>query len=155
MALAFPMRAEAEPMSVRCDGQHFRETHPYFVTFDIEKSRFVFERAGGNIVTGEIISANDEQLDLSLRAPEDASFFPSIESAKLLLGLDCLPESWDGSQCTTPVLELLAERCFPHSISRSSLIRNFATPSMPFRSVVRATTARFLSLWIASQELSW
>jgi hypothetical protein len=67
MASACPMPAEAEPMSVRCDGQYFREPQPYFVTFDIEKSRFVFERAGGNIVTGEIISANDEQLDLSLR----------------------------------------------------------------------------------------
>lgn len=37
------------------------------MTFDIEKSHFVFERAGGNIITGEIISATDEQLDLSLR----------------------------------------------------------------------------------------
>ncbi|WP_334406006.1 hypothetical protein [Bradyrhizobium sp. AZCC 2289] len=37
------------------------------MTFDIEKSHFVFERAGGNIITGEIISTTDEQLDLSLR----------------------------------------------------------------------------------------
>jgi hypothetical protein len=67
MALACPMPAEAEPMSVRCDGQYFREPQPYFMTFDIETSHFVFERAGGNIVTGEIISATGEQLDLSLR----------------------------------------------------------------------------------------
>jgi hypothetical protein len=61
------MGAEAEPMSVRCDGQYVREPQPYFVTFDIEKNHFMFERAGANIVTGEIISTNDEQLDLSLR----------------------------------------------------------------------------------------
>ena len=67
MSLACPMPADAEPMSVRCDGQYFREPQPYFMTFDIEKSHFVFERAGGNIITGEIISATDEQLDLSLR----------------------------------------------------------------------------------------
>jgi hypothetical protein len=33
------------------------------VTCDVEKSHFVFERAGGNIATGEIISANDEQVE--------------------------------------------------------------------------------------------
>jgi hypothetical protein len=65
--LACPMRAEAEPMSVRCDGSYFAEPQPYFMTFDIEKRRFVFERAGGNILTGEITSGNDERLDLSLR----------------------------------------------------------------------------------------
>jgi hypothetical protein len=67
MALVCPMRAEAEPMSVRCDGKYFTDPQPYFMTFDIEKRHFVFERVGGNIITGEIISANDEQLDLSLR----------------------------------------------------------------------------------------
>jgi hypothetical protein len=67
LALACPMRAEAEPASVRCDGADFREKQPYFMTFDVEKGHFIFERAGGNIITGEIISANDEQLDLSLR----------------------------------------------------------------------------------------
>lgn len=67
LALTCPMRAEAEPMSVRCDGSYYAEPQPYFMTFDIEKRRFVFERVGGNIITGEIISANDEQLDLSLR----------------------------------------------------------------------------------------
>lgn len=67
MALACPMPAEAEPMSVRCDGQYFRDPQPYFMTFDIETNHFVFERAGGNIITGEIISATDDRLDLSLR----------------------------------------------------------------------------------------
>jgi hypothetical protein len=59
--------ANAEPISLRCDGQYFREPQPYFMTFDIEKRRFVFERAGGNIITGDITSVNDELLDLSLR----------------------------------------------------------------------------------------
>lgn len=67
MALACPMRAEAEPMSIRCDGKYYLQQQPYFMTFDIEKRRLVFERVGGNIITGEIISENDEQLDLSLR----------------------------------------------------------------------------------------
>jgi hypothetical protein len=67
VALACPVRAKAEPTSIRCDGKYYLQQQPYFVTYDIEKSHFVFERAGGNIVTGEIISANDEQLDLSPR----------------------------------------------------------------------------------------
>jgi hypothetical protein len=67
MALACPMRAEAEPTSIRCDGKYFQQQQPYLVTYDIEKSHFIFERPGGNLVTGEIVSANDEQLDLSLR----------------------------------------------------------------------------------------
>jgi hypothetical protein len=68
MALACPAQAEAEPTSIRCDGKYYLHQQPYFVTYDIERSHFVFERVGGNIVTGEIISANDEQLNLSLRA---------------------------------------------------------------------------------------
>ena len=67
LAFAFSMSAEAEPMSVRCDGQSYEERQPYFMTFDIEKGRAVFENVGGNIVTGEITSANDEELELSLR----------------------------------------------------------------------------------------
>jgi hypothetical protein len=67
LALACPMRAEAEPASVRCDGKYFQEQQTYFVTYDIEKGHFIFERAGGNNISGEIISANDEQLNLSLR----------------------------------------------------------------------------------------
>jgi len=61
------MQAAAEPTSIRCDGKYYLQQQPYFVTFDIEKRHFVFERAGGNIITGEISSENDEQLDLSLR----------------------------------------------------------------------------------------
>ena len=66
MALACPMRARAKPTSIRCDGKYFQQQQPYFVTF-VSKNHFVFERPGGNLVTGEIVSANDEQLDLSLR----------------------------------------------------------------------------------------
>ena len=51
-----PVRAEAEPMSVRCDGSYFLERQPYFMT-EVEKRHFLVERAGGNIITGEIISA--------------------------------------------------------------------------------------------------
>lgn len=67
IALTCPVPAEAEPISVRCDGSYFREPQPYFMTFDIEKRHFVYERAGGNLITGEIISANDDKLELSLR----------------------------------------------------------------------------------------
>jgi len=67
VALACPVRAEAEPTSIRCDGKYFQQQQPYFVTYDIERGHFIFERPGGNILTGEIIAANDAQLDLSLR----------------------------------------------------------------------------------------
>jgi hypothetical protein len=69
LAWACPLRAEAEPMSVRCSGPNYSKTEPkaYFITTDIEKRHFVFEDPGGNILKGEIISANDELLDLSLR----------------------------------------------------------------------------------------
>src|SRR5882762_9626704 len=67
MVMTCPMQAAAEPTSIRCDGKYYLQQQPYFVTFDIEKRHFVFERAGGNIITGEISSENDEQLDLSLR----------------------------------------------------------------------------------------
>jgi hypothetical protein len=66
-AVIFPTGAYAEPISFRCDGQYFREPQPYFMTFDIEKRHFVFERAGGNLIPGEIASVSDELLDLSLR----------------------------------------------------------------------------------------
>jgi hypothetical protein len=52
-------------MSVRCDGRYYSEPQPHFMTFDMEKRHFVFERAGGNILVGEIMSATDEQLGLS------------------------------------------------------------------------------------------
>ena len=68
MVFACAMQAEAEPTSIRCDGKSYQQQQPYFVTYDLETKHFVFERAGGNIVTGEIIAANDAQLDFSLRA---------------------------------------------------------------------------------------
>ena len=68
MVFACAVQAEAEPTSVRCDGKYYQQQQPYFVTYDLETNHFVFERAGGNIVTGEIIAANDAQLDFSLRA---------------------------------------------------------------------------------------
>jgi hypothetical protein len=68
MVFACVMPAEAEPTSVRCDGKYYQQQQPYFVTYDLETNHFVFERAGGNILTGEIIAANDGQLDFSLRA---------------------------------------------------------------------------------------
>jgi hypothetical protein len=66
-AVICPTGADAEPMSFRCDAQYFNKLQPYFMTFDIEKHHFMFERAGGNIISGEITSVNDELLDLSLR----------------------------------------------------------------------------------------
>jgi hypothetical protein len=68
MVLACATRAEAEPISIRCDGKYYQQQQPYFVTYDLEKNHFVFERPGGNIITGEIIAANDARLDFSLRA---------------------------------------------------------------------------------------
>jgi hypothetical protein len=68
MILACSMRAEAEPISVRCDPKYYEQQQVYFVTYDLETSHFIFENPGGNKLPGEIISANDAQLDLSLRA---------------------------------------------------------------------------------------
>lgn len=64
--LACPVQALAEPMSVRCDGKHYNKSQPYFVTFDIESRRLVFEWVESGIIVGEIASTNDERLDLSL-----------------------------------------------------------------------------------------
>jgi hypothetical protein len=66
-AVICPTGADAEPISFRCDGQYFSKLQPYFMTFDVEKRHFIFERDGGNIITGEITSVNDDHLDLSLR----------------------------------------------------------------------------------------
>ena len=68
MVLACAIRAEAEPISVRCDGKYYQQQQPYFITYDLETNRFAFERAGGNILIGEIVAANDARVDLSLRA---------------------------------------------------------------------------------------
>src|SRR5258708_38251094 len=67
MVLAFASPADAEPASMHCDGKYYQQSQPYFVTFDLEANHFVYERAGGNILPGEIIAANDERLDLSLK----------------------------------------------------------------------------------------
>ena len=72
--------AAAEPISFRCDGQYFREPQPYFMTFDIENRHFLFARAAGNTIPGDITSVSDELLDLSLRASEVAYFSPSNAS---------------------------------------------------------------------------
>jgi hypothetical protein len=66
--VACAVRSEAEPVSIRCDGKYYQQQQPYFVTYDIETGYFLFERPGGNIVTGEIVATNDAQLDFSLRA---------------------------------------------------------------------------------------
>jgi hypothetical protein len=68
MSLASLGQAEADPLSVRCDGPTYstRGPEPYFMTFDVETRHFVFERPGGNVLAGEIISANDDRLELSL-----------------------------------------------------------------------------------------
>ena len=68
MILACPVQAEAEPTSIRCEGQYYQQQQPYFVTYDLETSHFVFERPGGNKLPGEIVTVNDAQLDLSLSA---------------------------------------------------------------------------------------
>src|SRR5882762_4214313 len=65
-AVICPTGADAEPISFRCDVP-YRQLQSYFMTFDVEKRHFVFEGAGGNIITGEITSMNDDLLDLSLR----------------------------------------------------------------------------------------
>src|SRR5262245_35684506 len=66
LALTCAMRAEAEPTSIRCDGKYFLQQKPYFLTYDVEKNRFVLEFPDGNIFPGEFITANDAQLELSL-----------------------------------------------------------------------------------------
>lgn len=78
MALVFAPRAESAPISIRCDGKYDQQQQPYFVTYDIETNRFVFENPGGNKLPGEIIAVNDAQLDFSLRA----------EGGRILLSFD-------------------------------------------------------------------
>jgi hypothetical protein len=68
MFFACAIQAAAEPTSIRCDGKYYQQQQPYFVTYDLKTNHFVYERVGGNIVTGEITAATDAQLDFSLRA---------------------------------------------------------------------------------------
>jgi len=68
IVLACTMQAEAGPLSISCDGKFYLQQQPYFVTYDLQTNHFVWERAGGNIVTGEIIATSEAQLELSLRA---------------------------------------------------------------------------------------
>ena len=84
LAFACAMQAEAEPISVRCDGKYYQQQQPYFVTYDFETNHFVFERVGGNIVTGEIIAANDAQLDFSLRATGGRILFSFDRQRKVM-----------------------------------------------------------------------
>ena len=64
-----PLQAEAEPTSIRCDGQYYQQQpQRYFVTYDLETNHFVFEIPGGNKLPGEIIAVSDAQLGFSLRA---------------------------------------------------------------------------------------
>jgi hypothetical protein len=49
------------------------------MTFDIENRHFLFARAAGNTIPGDITSVS-ELLDLSLRASEVAYFSPSNAS---------------------------------------------------------------------------
>jgi hypothetical protein len=64
--LAFASPADAEPASMHCDGDFFQRPQPYFVTYDLQTNHFVFEHPGRNILSGEIVAASDERLDLSL-----------------------------------------------------------------------------------------
>lgn len=68
MILTFASPADAEPVSLRCDGKYYEPRQPYFVTYDLTTNHFVFEVAGSNKVRGEIIAATDEKLDISLSA---------------------------------------------------------------------------------------
>lgn len=80
IALTCPVPAEAEPISVRCDGSYFREPQPYFMTFDIEKRHFVYERAGGNLITVRSFRQMTINWSSVCVAREGVSCFPSIAS---------------------------------------------------------------------------
>ena len=66
--LGFASPADAEPVSIRCEGKYNQQQQPYFVTYDLQTNRFVFESPVGNLLPGEIVTANDGRLDLSLSA---------------------------------------------------------------------------------------
>lgn len=66
--LACVVPAKAGPTSIHCDGKFYLQQQPYFVTYDLETNYVMWERAGGNIVTGEIIAISGAQLEFSLRA---------------------------------------------------------------------------------------
>jgi hypothetical protein len=67
MVFASAPAVHAEPTSIRCAEAYGRE--PYFVTYELEANRLVLETPiDGNFVRGEIVFANEERLELSLRA---------------------------------------------------------------------------------------
>ncbi len=66
LVLAFVPAAHAEPTSIRCADGFNKQT--YFLTYDLQTKRLVFESPVGNIHRGEILAANEETLDLILHA---------------------------------------------------------------------------------------
>jgi hypothetical protein len=105
MAFACTMRAEAEPTSIRCDGKYFLQQQPYFLTYDLEKSHFLLEFPGSNILTGEFIAADDARLDLSL----------NVVGGRMLLAFDRKSNvmTWPGMPAGEMGRHLLQHACAP------------------------------------------
>ncbi|MDO9298647.1 hypothetical protein [Bradyrhizobium sp.] len=58
--------AEAEPISIRCADD--KTPKPYFATFDLDSKRVVFESSMRSFHAGQIKSANDDQIEFSIKA---------------------------------------------------------------------------------------
>ena len=118
MALACAMRAEAEPMSIRCDGKYFLQQQPYFLTYDVEKNHFVFEFPDGNIFTGEFIVANDARLDLSL----------NVTGGRIILSFDRKHNvmTWPGMPAGELGRHLLQHACNP--VAGRTMLSMFRQP---------------------------
>ena len=64
--IAAASAARADPVSIRCTAGQDKDA--YFVTYDVQTSRFIFEKRDGVLTIGEIAGATDQRLQLRLKA---------------------------------------------------------------------------------------
>jgi hypothetical protein len=66
VAMTASSAAAAEPLSIQCADADNRAARPYFVTFDLEAKRLVFESTTTSRHSGEIRSASNDRIEFSI-----------------------------------------------------------------------------------------
>jgi hypothetical protein len=90
--------ADAEQFSIRCMSYE-----PYFLTFDTDARRMIFETSAGSAFKGEISEQTPEEFQLTLRRPGQPKlkFIYRTAEQKVTPFPDsgAPPQSWDIHQC--------------------------------------------------------
>jgi hypothetical protein len=66
VAMTASSAAAAEPVSIQCADADNRAARPYFVTFDFEAKRLVFQSNSTRPSSGEIRSASNDRIEFSI-----------------------------------------------------------------------------------------